>query len=1479
MKRINEDRGDKSVTRETRNFTITKSVDRDENGKLISRKRSKVRKGEETTPDGETTPDDGVTPPNGENTTPPDGGTDTPPETDGGENVPDTGPDAPDPDTPVDVTPPNGENNTPPGETTPPETDGSENVPDTGPDAGDTTTPDPDAPTPNGIIEFLNNNWKTIAIVAGAAAIIAGIVSLIKGMNKTIKVRYNKAVKTLQRAQKDFTMSANGLDMRDVMPGVGSRIFDKMANLFTWKAGLGKKNRSQRGAIGIVPFCTQYKEEINEDLRMAQEAFSKIKLAGDEMEQGLENEKQNSSVNTKVYNSFYEALNSDVINESEKLNEIGAMAAISTAMTLGSLAVKAGKFLISKYKNGKPVGEAKVVQVTKQSTREICYAIINNYAGKYVNMEQIFSELGITSESLADLDMSSCDKLADILKKYKKPESNKITKNQYSRIEKAYRNMLKHYYNIGDGIIKNFNKYTKADNEKDDNLLIASSEKLQNMWDSQKDIYDNNFPRVIVEIVGSYSAIAYNDFIVEKVIPVFKSGLAGDADYVLEAMPKKGEYFVLRQTEGQPWMQEKGEKQMGNTAIAEITGFDKESKEISFKLIARLENDGNLVVNDNGIAEINGDVNYDFYADGDGNVDEQKLAYGKWLALDPALTDWKPVGESSIIKAYITKESNRYVVYGEKDARDKEEGYSVIYVGLFKMGMTGASSLVKIDLSSNMTKDGFETIFKHVKYEFRQVYDESFIKNGVNKFKGEPQNEEAGDAETVAEIINKFIGGDDVVNDKDAMYTLNYVTADNKKQTMTVFAKQSSDKEDSASNVFIAQNDEGSNAYNAVYNVNMDPVLLKTAFAEIFKADDRIKNEEGVSFKFDAKESNDDVKKKISETENPNEEKAANDDELVAIIARLLKGCKSNEEDEDDDKVNIYNLNYLSAENEKQNMVVFSVTADQNDSIKGVYVAQKKADDNNYSAVYKVDVDPILLKEKYASIFSTEGRIKNEQGVTFKFEQGDYNKTVIDAVTAVNNPNQEKVSDDNGIVELIARLLNGCKANEEGGDDVNPYDDILKKLDEIAKLIEEGFAKQADALKKLQEFKAFPGLQISINPWNVEIGIKDTEGKDINVVIYTVYQESTKTTAYLIGFTGMDPVNFAIVEKLDTSSIIKVIKQLIVALKSGKKGLGTIKGYFSKKGKDETYVNFEKRLNIISPEVVNCVEFVLPQQTQQQTQQQNPQGASGEQQNAKFGIVQKGNPSVKGLSIKVEGNEQQQWLHIVDAGIYYTKSDMKWQNPTTFSIGISVESIKNAKPNAPVECELKIENNFGIKTNTKIFAAGGKNLKSEIRRLWSAYGQKVADAKILVASDFKNLSDAKKQQWSSNEGVKVSYSHKVMNEGVSTNTVITRYFKNFPKKAYVLSESYFDLGRDTSKLSNSMFAKKLKTRSQVFGYVKENLDAKIFNLTESQTYKISSYTGNRPSLMTPLYENVYVVKFNDDDTVSTMKYLGKFKIQ
>jgi hypothetical protein len=1162
-----------------------------------------------------------------------------------------------------------------------------------------------------------------------------------------------------------------------------SKIFDKIANLFTWKIGNGKKNRTNKGAIGIIPFCSQYKSEIAEDLRAAQDAFSKIKVAADEVEDGSNAERQNSSVNTKIYDSFYEALNSDKLNETEQLNEIGAMAAISTAMTLGGLAVKAGKFLIHKYKDGKPDGEAKVVQVGKQSTREICFAIINNYASKYINMQKVFSELGIKSESLADLDASSCDKLADILKKYKKPESNKITSEQYSRIKRAWDNMLKHYYNIGDGIIKNFAKYTKADNEKDDNLLVAAKEKLQNMWDSQKEIYNNNFSRVIVEIVGSYSAIAYNDFIIEKVIPVFKSGLAGDADYVLDGMPKKGEFFVLRQTEGQPWMKDSAEKQMGNIAIAEVTGFDKDSKEISFKLIARLENDGDLIVDDKGFAEVNGDVNYDFYSDGEGKVEEQKLGYGKWLALDPALTNWRPVGKTSIIKAYINEKQDRYVVYGQKDARDKEDGYSIIYVGLFKYGMVAASSLVKIELTSNMNDDGFANIFNHVEKEFKEVYDVENIKNGVDKFRGEPQNEEAGDSEKVAEIINKFIGGDDEnVGDADSLYTLNYTTAENEKQTMVIFSKQAEDKEDSISNVYIAQKKADANEYAAVYRVDMDPELLKTAFADIFNAEDRIKNEEGVVFKFAAGEADENVTKPISDTENPTEEKATNDDELVAIIARLLKGCK---------------------------------------------------------------------------------------------------------------------------------------ANEEGGDEDNPYDKIIEKLDEIIRLIEEGFSEHEEMLKRLQGFKGFPGLQISIEPWNVDIGIKDAQGNDFNIVIYNIYHEATQKTYYIVGFTGMNPANFAVLEKLNTEGLTEAIKELCELLKSGKRGFAKIREMFGKKkennGMDKLLMKEIKSLvKVISEHIGFVVDGQQPAQQGQQPQQnqqsqqpaqrgQQPQQNQQGQQPAQQGQPQPQNASydyniVNGYVMNEAGEQQQGKFQIIKPLANNNIADMQGEiKDGKGAVTFKANRIMLTKPGNTAEWQnMYVTFKFdGLNGTAELFDSSQVNISPTTVRSGDFAGQSKEKSILnILGNAISSYQRSKEgaackiedietynQMQQQNSSVKVSYSHKVMNEGVSTNTVITRHFKNFPKKAYVLSESYFDLGRDTSKLSNSMFAKKLKTRSQVFEYVKSNLDAKIFNLTESQTYKVSSFTGYRPSLMTPLYENVYVVKFNDDDTVSTMRYLGKFKIQ
>lgn len=520
-------------------------------------------------------------------------------------------------------------------------------------------------------VAWFGAHMKEIAIVAASAAVLMALVKLIKAANKSLKVRYNKVVKSLQQAQTDFVTNPMGLDMKNVLPGQGSKVYDWMARLFTLNL-FGKKRReaTRTNNIGLYPFCDRYKDEVAKDFKCAVEAFNKIKVAADE-------EKENGGVAQEglqegVYSSFHEAIASDMLNEGEEMNE-SVLAAISAGVGLASLAVRGGQFIISKIKDGKPVEDTeKRVQVTKESTREICYSIVYNYLDKYVNMDRVFKEMGITSNSLADLDQSSCEKFKMFLEKYQKPEKNNYTK-QYDRLKTAYDNMLKHYYAIGDGIIKNFEKYTEAKDEKHANLLVAGKEKLQAMWDAQKDMFNNNFSHILIEVVSSEPYIAYLNFILEKVMPVFKSGLAGDADYVLDVMPKKDQYYLIRQTQEQPWL-DNGEANNGNVAVARVLGYNSEKQEIQFRLIGLVN--GGYEVSSNGIAELDTDakVDYSVYKDDDGKKKEVTLTYGKWLSMDPFLMDWKEDVDSDFYMRYNKDDDKieEYLyAYGSKESNDE----------------------------------------------------------------------------------------------------------------------------------------------------------------------------------------------------------------------------------------------------------------------------------------------------------------------------------------------------------------------------------------------------------------------------------------------------------------------------------------------------------------------------------------------------------------------------------------------------------------------------------------------------------------------------------------------------------------------------------------------------------------------------------------------------------------------------------------
>ena len=479
--------------------------------------------------------------------------------------------------------------------------------------------------------------WKQIAIVAGAAGLLAALIALVRKCTKSIKLRFNKSVRTLARMQKDFTISKKGLDMRAVLPSVGSKLNDFITRVFSGSAfahngrtrvmGNTKSARKFKdGVIGLYPFCDIYKEEIRNDLAMAQTTFNKIKFAADSTENSSRNNgnaNNNESVNGPVCQSFYEAFASERLNESEngQVNESVIMA----LSALAPMVIRGGMFIVNKIKDGKAdPKETKTVQVTKQSTREICYAILNNFFEKYISFEQVSKKMGVDVKGLSDIDESTIDKFQTVLKKYQNPDGASVVK-QYARVKSAYDKMLGHYLNIGNGIIRNFEKYTKAEDEKHENLLVASKEKLQAMWDQQQDQYERLFPYVLNEIINDGAYAQYIDFIIERVLPVFKTGTAGDADYVLDVMPKKGEYFLLSQTAQVGTI--------GNKAICRITSdYNKETKNIGMSLIALYKGGTDLTPEGNIKLTDNDSDKFDTKAYKAAPIE---LDYHRFMALDP----------------------------------------------------------------------------------------------------------------------------------------------------------------------------------------------------------------------------------------------------------------------------------------------------------------------------------------------------------------------------------------------------------------------------------------------------------------------------------------------------------------------------------------------------------------------------------------------------------------------------------------------------------------------------------------------------------------------------------------------------------------------------------------------------------------------------------------------------------------------------
>lgn len=512
----------------------------------------------------------------------------------------------------------------------------------------DGETPPTDDST-SALVEFFTDPKVLIGVAA-----VAGIASLFAILSKSIKARFRKTAKALYRLQKDFGGSKNGLDMDNAFKGQGARITDLLVKVF----GFGKKGK---GAIGLVPFVNNYQNEIKRDYISAAKAFNMISQAGKD-NPGAEIEPQKESLNIPTYKSFREAFNARKLNESayqgEDLNESVA-ATISSAMILGKLAYSAGRFIWSKVgSDGKPE-PAQAVQVTKQSTREVCYSIMNCFFAKYFNMEGVSTKIGLDVNHLADIDKSNVDKFKKLVISMKGEQNNneRVSK-MYSRVHKQYNEMLNRYFAITNKVVDNFVKYSKQDkkgnavklSEKEDNMLTSGAEKLRMEISRQRDLYENNFFRVVNAIVTSPEYIQYMDFIIENVIPVFETGNAGDADYVLSTMPRKNEYFLIRQTKNSTEVPNPDTIDMKNANVALVMVEDVKSGKspvVKFKRIGLFKakvRDAEIQIQEDGTVDYRYIDPYDVELDtkayakdvnGNEEGDTLSLKYTKWIALDP----------------------------------------------------------------------------------------------------------------------------------------------------------------------------------------------------------------------------------------------------------------------------------------------------------------------------------------------------------------------------------------------------------------------------------------------------------------------------------------------------------------------------------------------------------------------------------------------------------------------------------------------------------------------------------------------------------------------------------------------------------------------------------------------------------------------------------------------------------------------------
>ena len=201
----------------------------------------------------------------------------------------------------------------------------------------------------------------------------------------TLKGRFRKVIRLLAVMQDGFYKKETGINIDKLMSGkveaFNSNIFGQIgAKLRQFVSGTPSKSV----VMGLKPFCEKYKKEISVDYEIARDKYNKM-IAAAQSETKGENDGGNKLWSKS---SGRDILSKKEFTESKDKSNISGF---NYATVGAELVVRGGQYHLR--------GEDSdiIVQVTSESTRELCYVIFNNFFSKYIDFEQL------TGKSLSDI--------------------------------------------------------------------------------------------------------------------------------------------------------------------------------------------------------------------------------------------------------------------------------------------------------------------------------------------------------------------------------------------------------------------------------------------------------------------------------------------------------------------------------------------------------------------------------------------------------------------------------------------------------------------------------------------------------------------------------------------------------------------------------------------------------------------------------------------------------------------------------------------------------------------------------------------------------------------------------------------------------------------------------------------------------------------------------------------------------------------